>query len=82
MSANNSSHPHTAQRLDALDETLYRLSGFTAALRLLSDDLQLNSDTPQNSAFWAVLGGIDAALAECRGIGDGLRNVREVCRHG
>lgn len=75
MSANHTPCPRMTQRLDALDEALYRVTGFTTAMRLLSEDLQLVADTPENNAFWAMLGGIDAAVGECRTATDTLHRL-------
>ncbi|MBQ4826574.1 hypothetical protein J4729_18785 [Leisingera sp. HS039] len=82
MPANHSTRPFDKPRLDAIDEALYRIDGFTAALRLLSEDLQLDDDTPENQAFWAVLGGIDAAVGDCRSASVSLHSVPKGVAHG
>lgn len=72
MSANDPPCPNLTPHLDDLDEALFRVTGFVAALRLLSQDLQLVADTPQCSAFWAILGGVEAAVGECRNAADAV----------
>ncbi len=54
---------HITARLDDVDESLHHLRGVLHALRFMSEDLQLVDDVPANAAFWSVLAGGEAFVA-------------------
>ncbi len=66
MDANDTPYPSLSDRLTDLEDSLYLISGFCAACRLISPELGMEARRPSTEAFWALLEGIDATAAACR----------------